>query len=163
MRRIQRITSAVAAVLALTALAATAAEPVLIRNFNELLPVLKSGVRVRAVFHYKTMALTVEGKPEENVPDAVGGMGLDTYEYFAAGSVGNKEGFLSFSQTQLIRHPRHGYVLNYIKVSVYESNAVKILAQYLDPKTYEVKMDETFITTMGDGRNSGGAFFYRPE
>jgi hypothetical protein len=163
MRRIHRALPAIAAVLALFAVAATAAEPLLIRNFGELLTALKSGERVRAVFQYKAMTLTVEGKPEDKVPDAVGGMGLDTYEYFAAGAVGNKEGFLSFSQTQPIRHPRHGYVLNYIKVSVYESNAVKILAQYLDPKTYEVKMDETFTTTMGDGRNSGGAFFYRQE
>jgi hypothetical protein len=90
----------------------------------------------------------------------VGGMDLATFEFFAAGAVGNKEGYLVASHTQLIRHPRYGYVLNYVKLSVYESGTVKIVAQYLLPTTYEVKMDETFTTTVADGTNKGAAVFF---
>jgi hypothetical protein len=130
-------------------------------NFAEVYAALKGGQQVRAVFHYKIMALTIEGRKEERVPDAVGGMDLGTFEYFGAGAVGNKEGFLSASHTQIIRHPRFGIVLNYVKVSLMESNVVRILVQYLDPMTYAVKMDEMFETIVATGRNRGGAFFFR--
>ena len=149
------------AFLSVWAAALAAAGPMSLGNFADVYAALKAGQRVRAVFQYKLMALTVEGRKEEKVPDAVGGMELGTFEYFASGSVGNKEGFLTASHTQLIRHPRHGLVLNYVKVSLYESGAVRILAQYLDPLTYALKMDETFDSIVADGRNGGGAFFYR--
>jgi hypothetical protein len=87
-------------------------------------------------------------------------MDLATFEYFAAGAVGNKEGYCVASHAQLIRHPRHGYVLNYVKLSVYDSGTVKIVAQYLSPTTYEVKMDETFTTAVADGTNQGAANFF---
>ena len=86
-------------------------------------------------------------------------MTLDPWEYFAAGAVGNPVGYVATSSAHLIRHPRHGYVLNYVKVMVYDNGQVKVVAQYLDPRTYEVKMDETFTTEIGDGRNRAGAIF----
>ena len=134
-----------------------------LRTFGSLCAALREGGRVRAVFEYKVMTLTIDGKVEAKVPDAVGGMELGAFEYFAAGAVGNAEAFLSASQAVLIRHPRYGVVLNYVKVSVTASNKVKILAQYMDPRTYKVRMDETFTTTIADGANGGGAFFYRLE
>jgi hypothetical protein len=134
-----------------------------LKNAGEILSALKAGGLVRVVLHYKDMALVDEkGQPQVS-PDAVGGMDFGTYEYFAAGAVGNKEGYIVASHTQLIRHPRYGYVLNYVKVSVYDSGAVKILAQYLSPSTYEVKMDETFTTTIANGTNKGAAAFYLVE
>jgi hypothetical protein len=47
-----------------------------------------------------------------------------------------------------------------VKLSVYDSGTVKIVAQYLSPTTYEVKMDETFTTTVADGTNKGAAVFF---
>jgi hypothetical protein len=115
---------------------------------------------VRVVLHYKGMALVDgTGQPQPS-PDAVGAMNLDTFEYFAAGAVGNKKGYLAASHTQLIRHPRHGHVLNYVKLSVYDSGEVRIVAQYLSPTTYEVKMDETFTTLIANGANKGAAAFF---
>ena len=69
-------------------------------------------------------------------------------------------GYIATSSAHLIRHPRHGYVLNYVKVSVYDDGKVKIVAQYVTPSTYEVKMDETFTTVVADGKNQTGAFFF---
>jgi hypothetical protein len=154
-----------AAVVALGFMAAGRADalPRQLKNAGEILSALKAGGLVRVVLHYKDMALVDEkGQPQAS-PDAVGGMDLGTYEHFAAGAVGNKEGYVAASHTQLIRHPRHGYVLNYVKVSVYDSGAVKILAQYLSPTNYEVKMDETFTTIVADGTNKGAAVFYLVE
>ena len=151
-----------AAVVALGFVAAGRAEaqPKPLKTAAEIMGALSSGRQVRAVLHYRDMAL-VDGKgaPQKS-PDAVGGMDLATFEYFAAGAAGNKEGYLVASHTQLIRHPRYGYVLNYVKLSVYDSGAVKILAQYLSPTTYEVKMDETFTTTVADGKDKGAANFF---
>ena len=81
------------------------------------------------MFPYKGMTLVNDKGQPETAPDAVGGMPLGVFEYFAAGAVGNPEGYLVASHTQLIRHPRHGYVLNYVKVSVYDSGRVRIVAQ----------------------------------
>lgn len=136
------------------------AQPTQLRNARDILAALSAGRQVRAVFHYKGMALADDqGRPQQ-APDAIGGMTLDTFEYFAAGAIGNAEGYLAASHAQLIRHPRHGYVLNYVKVSVYDGGRVRILAQYLAPATYDVKMDETFTTEVATGANKGCAFFY---
>jgi len=147
-------------VFAAGARAASSAETPL-KNFAELMSAFESGAEVRAVFHYKSMTLTIDGKVEEKVPDAVGGMALKTWEFFAAGAVGNPDSYVTSSENHLIRHPRYGTVLNYVKVSVAASGAVKILAQYLDPRTFKVEMDETFTTLIADGANAGAAFFYR--
>ncbi len=151
-----------AAVVALGFVAAGRAEaqPKPLRTAAEIMAALSSGRQVRAVLHYKDMALVDEKGAPQKSPDAVGGMDLATFEYFAAGAVGNKEGYLVASHTQLIRHPRYGYVLNYVKLSVYDSGTVKVLAQYLSPTTYEVRMDETFTTTVADGTNTGAAKFF---
>jgi hypothetical protein len=151
-----------AAVVALGFVAAGRAEaqPQPLKTAAEIRGALSSGRQVRVVLHYKDMALVDEkGEPQKS-PDALGGMDLATFEYFAAGAVGNKEGYFVASHTQLIRHPRYGYVLNYVKLSVYDSGTVKIVAQYLSPTAYEVKMDETFTTTVADGTNKGAAVFF---
>ena len=150
-----------AAVVALGFLAAGRAEaqPKPLKSAAEIMGALSAGRQVRAVLHYRDMALVDEKGAPQKSPDAVGGMDLATFEHFAAGAVGNKEGYFVASHTQLIRHPRYGYVLNYVKVSVYDSGMVKIVAQYLSPMTYEVRMDETFTTTVADGTTKGAANF----
>jgi hypothetical protein len=136
------------------------AQPKQLKTAADVLSALSSGRQVRVVLHYKDMALVDEkGQPQKS-PDAVGAMDLATFEYFAAGAVGNTEGYLAASHTQLIRHPRYGYVLNYVKLSVYDSGAVRIVAQYLSPTTYEIRMDETFTTVVAAGANKGAAVFF---
>ena len=112
------------------------------------------------MFHYKDMKRTDSEGKESSAPGANGGMAPDTWEYFAAGSIGNPVGYIATSSAHLIRHPRYGYVLNHVKVSVYDNGQVKIVAQYITPTTYEVKMDETFTTVVADGKNQAGAFFF---
>ena len=152
----------VVAVLALTFGDAGLAEalPRQLKSAGEILSALKAGGLVRVVLHYKDMSLVDEKGQPQAAPDAVGGMDFGTYEYFAPGAAGNKEGYVVASHTQLIRRPRYGYVLNYVKVSVYDGGTVKIVAQYLSPTTYEVRMDEAFTTTVASGTNTGAAVFY---
>ena len=88
-------------------------------------------------------------------------MDLNTFEYFAPGSIGNKKGYIASSHAVLIHHPRHGYVLNYVKVRIYEDNKVEIGARYVTPDTYKTQMDEVFNTEVHSGTNNGGARFYR--
>lgn len=130
-----------------------------LKDFNQLFNSLKSGESVRAIIHYELCRLVIDGK-EEVAPNAIGGMDLNTFEYFAKGSVRNDNAFISASETVLISHPRYGYVLNYVKLRIYEDDNVEIVARYLDPKTYEVKMDETFYARINNGNNSGALFLY---
>lgn len=136
------------------------AQPVQLTTASEILAALTRGREVRAVFHYKDMVLVNDKGQPEPAPNAIGGMSLDAFEHFAAGSIGNPEGYLAASHSQLIRHPRHGYVLNYVKVSIYDGGRVKVGAQYLVPGTHEVRMDETFTTEIADGKGKGAAVFY---
>ena len=124
-----------------------------LKSFNEIFSSLQDGKRVRLVVHYDKCRLTINGK-EEKSPDAVGGMDLNSFEYFAKGSVKNERAFVTSSETILISHPRYGYVYNYIKLRVYDDNEVEIIARYLDPKTFEVKMDESFYSVVSTNNNA---------
>lgn len=158
--KLQRLILALAVLATICCSTDAWARPKQLTNAPAILAALKAGVEVQAVFHYKDMKLTDSEGKEAAAPDATGGMTLDTWEYFAAGVVGNPVGYLAASSAHLIRHPRHGYVINYVKVSVYDDGKVKIVAQYVTPTTYEVKMDETFTTVVSDGKNAAGAFFF---
>ena len=136
------------------------AQPLQINGFDELMDSFTSGYTVKAVIHYGDCSLIIDGE-EEEAPDAIGGMELNTFEHFAIGTVKNEKAFVTASETVLIWHPFYGYVLNYAKIRIYDDNSVEVIARYLDPNRYEVKMDETFKTVMNDGENEGAAFFYK--
>ena len=125
-----------------------------ILNFEDMMNSMKSGKIVKAVIYYGQAKMIVAGEEseeEEMGPDAIGGMKFQTWEYFAKGVVRNKLAYVSASETVLIGHPFYGYVLNYGKVRIYEDNSAEIIVRYLDPNTYEEKMDEKFLTTIFNG------------
>ena len=130
-----------------------------LKNFDELFHTLMKGEDANLVIKYGMTKLIVDGQ-EEEAPNAIGGMVLETYEYFAEGVVRNEKAYISCSETVFIHHGYYGYVYNYVKLRIYEDNSVEIIAQYLDPKSYEVKMDEKFVTEINTGSNEGGVFFY---
>lgn len=138
---------------------AVIAEPLQLTNFEEVFETVTSGNDVDIVIHYAKTDLMIDDEPEA-APDAIGGMKMETYEYFAVGTVRNDKAYISTSKTVLIGHPSYGYVLNYVKLRIYEDDNVEIIAQYLDPNTYEVKMDETFIGAINNLENDGGVYFY---
>ena len=115
----KRTATGVLAALSLAFVPSGLSQPRPLKDFGQLLAALKSGAQVRAVFHYRDMKLFVNAKEETKIPEAVGGMDVGAFEYFAPGAIGNKEGFLSFSHLQLIKHARYGTVYNYVKVSVF--------------------------------------------
>jgi len=130
-----------------------------LKDFATLMQALNQGKEVRAVLHYAEFRLLVDGK-ETAAPDAIGGMSFGTFEYFAAGSIGNSKAFVTTSETVLISHPSRGYVYNYVKLKVYEDNAVDLVARYLNPTTFEVVMDEIFYGQIStEGKNRGAYFF----
>ena len=132
-----------------------------IKGFNELMQALQSGKYVKMVVEYKKCQLISDNEISEKVPDAVGGMTIDTWEFFAKGAVRNDKAFVAFSASHLIQYPKgEGYVYNYVKVKVSEDNKVKITARYVDPKSFENLMDENFFCEINDGKNGAGIFFY---
>jgi hypothetical protein len=157
-RELRLLLAALALALALPAAAVAATTP--ITSFEDLLQLLSRGNRVRAVFHFARCTLTSDGVTEPQGPDAVGAMPLDTFEYFAPGSVGNKVGYLSFSSCVFVRHPGYGNIYNYCKVRVSADGQVRMDAQFLKASTFEVQMDETFGTTLDKGDGTAGATFW---
>ena len=66
------------------------------------------------MIHYAKCKLVIDGE-ETPAPDAIGGMKLIPYEYFAKMSVRNEKAYVTASETRLISHRSYGYVLNYVK------------------------------------------------
>jgi hypothetical protein len=141
---------------------ALAGQPVRCTSFNDLLTSLKDGWSVRMTIEYAKCRLVIDSV-EQRSPEAVGGMTIDTYEYFARGVVRNAKAYLATSETHLISHPRYGYVLNYVRLRIYEDDAVEIVARYLNPSSYAVVMDETFFGAISDGSDSNGLHLYRSQ
>jgi hypothetical protein len=133
--------------------------PEQIKSFDRLTEVLTSGGRVRAVFRYARCRLVMEGDTTD-APDAVGGMELGTFEYFAPQAVGNPRAFVSASQTSLIAR-RKGHVYNYVKLRLYQDGGAEITARYLQPPKMKVVMDELFLGELNDGQNQGGVYLYQ--
>ncbi|MBZ0184500.1 MAG: hypothetical protein K8F60_18725 [Melioribacteraceae bacterium] len=88
-------------------------------------------------------------------------MGINTFEYFAKGTVRNEKAFLSTSETVLINHPFYGVVNNYVKLRIYEDNKIEITAQYIDPLTLEIKMDEKFVSEINNNQNDSGVMLFK--
>ena len=137
-----------------------AAQTTQITSAPSLFESLKSGEDVNAVIHYAKCKLLIDGE-ETQSPDAVGGMKLIPYEYFAKMSIRNEKAYVTASETMLISHRSYGYVLNYVKIRIFEDDSVEIIARYLDPNSYEVKMDETFTALVNNGSNDGEVYLYR--
>ena len=138
-----------------------AGENTQIKNFEELMNYLKNGKEVSVVLHYAKCELISDNEIVEDVPDAIGGMILDVWEYFAPMVIYNEKAFLVSSTSKLIHYPKgDGYVYNYVKIRFYDDNSVKITAEYLDAETYEVKMTENFYGNIADDKNKEGIYIY---
>jgi len=133
--------------MSMTSLAAQTRQ---LKTFDQLMFALRTGSEVRAIITYARCRLVIDSV-ETKAPDAVGGMSISTFEYFAPNSVRNSKGFVTASQSVLISHPRYGQVYNYVKMRIYEDNTVEINARYLNPTTYLILMDETFYGKISAG------------
>ncbi|WP_333599664.1 VirK family protein [Flavobacterium sp.] len=142
---------------------ATAQTP--LHNFDELMSALKAGKTVKAVIYYGKCKLFSDGVEEAESPNAIGGMKLDTYEYFDSSVFhGKVPSFVTSSQTVLINQNYYGYVYNYVKIKAKVDNSVEITARYLKPRKFSSKfkivMDETFKGQINDGTNDGAVLFF---
>jgi hypothetical protein len=130
-----------------------------LRDFAQLMRALNNGAEVRAVIRYAQCKLIADSV-EIKAPDAVGGLSLSTFEYFAKMSVRNPRSFVSSSQTVLISHPRYGTVLNYVRLKIFEDGNVEITARYLSPTSYQIVMDETFYGGISSGGDEKAVSLY---
>lgn len=138
------------------------AAPRAITDFAGLKTAVEQAQNVRAVIHYGECKLYVDGK-EETAPAAVGGMELWPFEYFPANLFGNPKGFLASSHTNLISHRKYGHVYNYVKLRIFDDGEVEIVARYLHPKSFKVKMDETFRGRISTEPGQGGIYLFTGE
>lgn len=137
------------------------AQPIKLKNFDELMNALNSGENVRVIVHYGKCTLISDNEIETKVPDAIGGLTIDTYEYFAKKAVRNNEkAFVVFSENKFILYPKgDGFVYNYAKFKVEDDGKVKITVMYIDPLTHKELMNENFFTTISEDASSGISFY----
>lgn len=129
-----------------------------LKDFDELMDALKRGEQVRVVAHYGSCKLISGNEVKEKVPNAIGGMDISVFEYFAPMSIGNPKGFVVFSHASLINYG--GFIYNYAKFKVTDDNKVKITAQYANPDGFDLEMDENFFGEINNGKNEGQIYFY---
>jgi hypothetical protein len=144
-------------VIILLLLAALALQAEQISDFQQLVKLLRSGEDAKLVIEYGKCRL-ISDNEEHAAPDAIGGMPIDVWEYFAPMSIGNPLAFVATSQVKLIN--LRGFVYNYAKVKISEDNSVVITAQYVTPDKFELEMNEKFFTTINDGKNDGALYLY---
>lgn len=125
-----------------------------VADYRGLIVALNQGRSVRVVIDYSKTTIAADGK-EVPGPRATGGMKFEPWERFGKGLLGNDREYVAASHTVLISHPRHGHVLNYVRVRVYEDGEVETLARYLLPNTFEVVMEQVYrgeVSRGADGR-----------
>ncbi len=134
-----------------------------ITDFETLMKTLNTGGQVRVVIEYGKCQLIVDNEIQKESPNAISGLNIDTYEFFARKTVRNNEkAFLVFSENKLIQNPKgKGYVYNYGKVRIDEDGEVKITVSYVDPLTLEETMTEKFFTIINNGKNSGALYIFQ--
>lgn len=128
-----------------------------VKSFEDLMSALQKGKDIKVVVEYGKCQL-ISGNEEKTAPNAIGGMPVDVWEYFAPMSIGNPEAFVVFSQAKLINYG--GFIYNYAKIKIYEDGRAKITAQYTTAEEFELEMDENFFTTINDGKNEGALYIY---
>ncbi len=137
------------------------AKTILLEDFTQLMTALKAGKTVRVVIDYGQCQLISGNEIQANAPKAIGGMTLETFEFFDDNALGKNIAFVVSSESKLIANPKGaGYVYNYAKIKVDKENKVKLTARYITPKRFETTMDENFFTEIYDGKNEGAARFY---
>ncbi len=137
------------------------AEMIQITTFADMLEALEGGSTVRVIIHYAECELISDNEVKSYSPNAIGGMDLDVFEYFAPMMMGNPNGFIVCSESKLIDNPiGEGYVYNYVKIRISDDNKVKLTARYLDTQDYSEIMDEAFHSIINDGKNEGAVFLY---
>jgi len=134
-----------------------------ITSFENLMKSLNAGEHVRVVIHYALCKWSAEQKDQSPVPDAISGMDIDIYEYFAPGAAhNNKIAFVVFANSKLIQNPiGKGFVYNYGKVRINADNSVMVTAKYINPRNYKVLMDESFIGKLNDGSANEGIDLFK--
>jgi len=107
-------------ILSLAAITAAIAKPKALKNFDELMAELNAGYNVRVVIHYGKCKLVTDNEVQDKSPDAIGGMTIGTYEYFAPKAVHvNENAFVVFPEKKLIKNPKEkGLVYNFAKFRV---------------------------------------------
>ena len=128
-----------------------------VKSFEELMEILRQGEDASIVIEYGNCKL-ISDNEESTAPNAIGGMPIDVWEYFAPMSIGNPQAFVVCSQTKLIN--LGGFVYNYAKLKISDDNSVVLTAQYVNPEEFELEMNEKFFTTINDGKNEGAAYLY---
>ncbi len=146
----------------LTSAAAGFAQNSPLVTFEELLETLKRGYTVRGTFYYQKCDLYMDDKKMEKSRDEVGGMSIESFDYFGRNAVKNQKAFIAFSDSEMIEDPQGiGYVYNYTHIRIYEDRKVVISKRNVDPITFENRMEERFETTLHDGKSTtAGAFFF---
>lgn len=125
-------------------------------SVEDIKQVLFSGRSVRVVnFYSKCQGLNpVTGKERSGV-DAVGGMIIETFEYFGEDVFPDKPPYLAASKAQMV-YVGDRFYKDYVKMRFFENNRVEIISMFLDPETNEIIPLHDFKCEVNSGNGSDG-------
>ena len=132
-----------------------------ITSYEELKSVLFSGqtVRIRN-FYYRCKEMNQETGEAHPGADAVGGMELDTFEYFGDSVFKNKPPYLATSKSQLILVNGKFYQ-DYVKLRFYPDETVEIIAKFYDIENHEIiDLHDISCRLNKGGDDDGGVCLY---
>ncbi len=137
---------------------AAAAQPVRLTTFQQLTEALTAGYAVRGVVHYKVCDL-LPGKLPFDV-DVTGAMAVRQFDLVPR-QTGKPKAYVEFSDSSLVWLYSGGkwrYVQDNVRFRVYDDLQVLVHANYYDPSSYSVRMDEQLACKVDPGRADGAKY-----
>lgn len=135
--------------------------PQRITSYEQLKSVLFSGYTVRIRNFYSDCIEKDQASGEDRPgADAIGGMELDTFEYFGDSVFENRPPYLATSKSQLI-YVNGTFYQDYVKLRFFPDGTVEIMAKFYNIETHETidLHDITCRINSGDD-DDGGVSLY---
>ena len=109
-----------------------------IRDFKHLKIALFSGKTIKSIHNYGK-CLEIDPETGEQYPgaQAVGGMVIDSFEYFSTGTANNDQPYIAASTSKMVLIGEKFYQ-DYVKLRFFQNGRIQTVARFYDPKTHEV-------------------------
>lgn len=145
------------ALLMLFPLAACAQNYPLITNYTDLLNALTKAQEVKGVLalHHCT---AVEGQAAKEM---YGSFNFTHFNAYEMQENNQKKQVIATSHTLLIETKQFGPVYNYVRLRVFPDNSAEVLSEFLNPATFKVQRQSTYMCKLSDGTIEGGITLYQ--
>ena len=125
-----------------------------ISNFEHLKVALFEGKTIKSIHNYSKCTET-DPETGETYPgaNAVGGMVIDSFEYFGKGTSGYDIPYIAASTSKMVLIGDKFYQ-DYVKLRFFSDGKIQTVARFYDPKTHEVIPLHDYECKLNPGNNN---------